>query len=257
MKLIKTKTLFLFCFLPLLLWSQETSLLGKVEASSDLENIHVLNITSNKFTTTNIVGAFKITAKLNDTIRFTAIKYISKEIIISLKDLSSKRIKVELEELINQLDEVIVGKILTGDLDSDVKNTDEETPVNFYDLGIPGYKGPQKTQNQRRLNEATTGSGIIPLNPIINAISGRTKMLKKRIRDERNNTLIMSIKDRLGEDFFLSYPLQKERQIDFLFFASEDPNFEARCRNISDVKIIIYLEEKLKQYKQNMVSSKE
>lgn len=255
MKSVKTKIAQLLLFSPLYLWSQETLLIGQIRANSDLENIHVINISSNKFTTTNRVGAFQITAKLNDTIRITAIKYIPKEIIISVHNLSTKILQIELKELINILDEVIVGTVLTGDIDSDIKNSKAEAPINFYDVGIPGYTGPKKTQAQRRLYEATTGFGFIPLNPIINAITGRTKRLKKHVKDEQNNKLILSIKDRLATDFFANNPLPEDRQMEFLYFASENPDFEVRCKNTSDIQIIIYLEEKYKIYKQNLTVS--
>ena len=237
-------------------WSQEFLLLGKVSGVSDAENIHVINKTSKKFTTTNSAGAFQITTRLNDTIQFTAIKYKQKEVIISLKHLSAKELNVTLEELINVLDEVVIGKILTGDLDSDIQNSDAENPVDFYDLGIPGYTGPPKTQSQRRLNEATSGSGLVPLNPIINAITGRTKMLKKRIKFERTDNLINSIKDRLSVEFFQNNPLNQDYRMDFLYYCSEASEFEQRCKNKSDIEVIIFLQEKLKMYKRNLSETK-
>lgn len=237
-------------------WAQETTLIGKVSGISDVENIHVINKTSKKFTTTNSVGAFQITARLNDTIQFTAIKYETKEILVTVKHLSNKTLNVKLEEYINVLDEVVIGKVLTGDLNSDIQNSDAEKPIDFYDTGIPGYTGLPKTQSERRLNEATTGGGIVPLNPIINAITGRTKMLKKRIVLERKDNLINSIKDRLSEEFFNNNPLDPNFRIEFLYYCSEDLEFEQRCKNKSDIEIIIFLEEKLKTYRQNLSKTK-
>ena len=256
MKRIKYFIFFFVFSITISTWSQESLLLGKVSGTSDVENIHVINKTSNKFTTTNSVGAFQITAKLNDTIQFTAIKYKQEEVIISLRHLSEKELNVTLEELINILDEVVIGKILTGDLDSDIQNSDAKKPVDFYDLRIPGYTGPPKTQNQRRLNEATTGSGIVPLNPIINAITGRTKMLKKRIKLERTDNLINGIKDRLSEEFFQDNPLHQDFRMDFLYYCSEDSEFEQRCKNKSDIEVIIFLEEKLIMYNRNLSEAK-
>lgn len=238
-------------------WSQETLLIGKVIGNSEVENIHVINKTLNRFTTTNSVGAFQITAKLQDTIQITSIKYKSKLVVVSAKNLEAKRITIYLEEHINVLDEVIVGKVLTGDLNSDIQNSEAEKPVDFYDIGIPGYTGPKKTQSERRLVEATTGSGIIPLNPIINAISGRTKMLKNRISLERKDNLMRSIKDRLSGEFFENNELHEDYRMDFLYFCSEDIDFEKRCKKKSDIEIIIFLQEKLEMYQQNLTESKD
>ena len=256
MKRIKYFIFFFIFSITISTWSQEFLLLGRVSGVSDVENIHVINKTSNKFTTTNSFGAFQITARLNDTIQFTAIKYTTKEVIITLKHLSVNELNVTLEEHINVLDEVVIGKILTGDLDSDIQNSDGERQVDFYDIGIPGYTGPQKTQSQRRLNEATTGSGIIPLNPIINAITGRTKMLKKRIKLERTDNLINSIKDRLSGEFFQNNLLHEDFRMDFLYYCSEDSEFEQRCKNKSDIEVVIFLKEKLIMYKQNLSETK-
>ena len=128
-----------------------------------------------------------------------------------------KIVTVVLEEQINQLKEVIVGKILTGDLLSDIDNTEGDPPINFYDVGIPGYTGKTATQSERRLNEATTGGGFIPLNPILNAISGRTKMLKQQVALEAKDELLFSIKARLSEVFFELNPLEESLIMDFFY----------------------------------------
>ena len=265
MKRIKYFIFFFVFSITISTWSQEFLLLGRVSGVSDVENIHVINKTSNKFTTTNSVGAFQITAKLNDTIQFTAIKYKRKEVIITMRHLYAKELNVTLEELINILDEVVIGKILTGDLDSDIQNSDEERQVNFYDLRIPGYTGPPKTQSERRLFEAGEFKpiqllgllgGSLPINPILNGFSGRTKMLKERVALERIGNLIISIKDRLSVEFFQNNLLHEDFRMDFLYFCSEDSEFEQRCKNKSDIEVIIFLKEKLILYKQNLSETK-
>ena len=49
---------------------------------------------------------------------------------------------------------------MIGNLGSDIKNAEDETPINFYDL-IPGYTGKPKPVNERKLAEATSGGGLI------------------------------------------------------------------------------------------------
>lgn len=58
---------------------------------------------------------------------------------------------VHLIENINVLDEVFVGKVLTGDLSIDIKNSDLKRPIDFYDVGIPRYTGIPKAQCERRV----------------------------------------------------------------------------------------------------------
>lgn len=246
-------------------YGQSVDIQGKVESSTNVENIHVINKSAQVFTITNNEGRFTITAKLNDTIIFSSIQHKLKAVIVSEDIVSSKTILVHLNNQINELDEVLIGKILTGDLFSDIKNVDGTPPINFYDVGIPGYTGKPATQSERRLSEAGEFkpkmllgalTGGIPLNPILNGISGRTKMLKNRVKIEEIETLMQSIKARLSQDFFASNPLEEDLKMDFFYFCADDKNFIKHCKNQTDFKILIFLKMKYEQYLENINSIK-
>lgn len=236
--------------------SQEVEIIGKVISEDNVENVHVLNKTSKHFTITNSEGKFKIRVKLKDTLTFISLQHIQKQLVITQDIFLTKKATILLQERINELNEIVLGKILTGDLGSDVMTFDAEPALNFYDVGIPGYKGKPKTQSERRLYEATTGGGIVPLNPILNAISGRTKKLKKRIKLEAIDDLLDQIISTLADDFLSLYSLEPERQMDFFYFCSEDIYFQKRCKNKSDVEIFEYLKEKYEQYQVNLTIQK-
>ena len=265
----KVSFFILIFFITQTLVSQNVEISGIVESNNNIENIHVINKTAQVFTVTNSKGEFTISASLNDSLMFTSVQHKTKNVIIDATIFSTKTVTVKLEELVNQLDEVTVGKILTGDLNSDINNTEGDPPINFYDVGIPGYTGKIATQNERRMNEATTGpngqklkwysplTGSIPINPILNAISGRTKMLKQQIKLEEKNNLLRQIKTSLSEDFFSIYKLDEMLRADFFYFCEEDPNFELRCKNKGDIEIFDFLKEKLIQYKKNLNTEKE
>jgi hypothetical protein len=232
--------------------SQTVDISGKIESAVNVENIHVINKTAKVFTISNINGDFKISVKLNDTLVFSSVQHITKTLVIDEAIVLKKSVKVVLEEQINQLKEVIVGKTLSGNLLKDIDNTEGVPPINFYDVGIPGYTGKIATQSERRLNEATTGGGFIPLNPILNAISGRTKMLKKQVALEAKDELLFSIKTRLSKVFFELNPLEESLITDFFYFCQEDENFMMACHNQSDLIIVQFLEIKHKQYINNL-----
>lgn len=255
-----------FSFLLLLLGSQiaisqTVEIYGKVDSNVSVENIHVINKTAQVFATTNKIGEFKITAKLNDTLLFSSIQHIPKQIVISKNVVLNRTLTVKLKEQINELDEVLVGKVLTGNLLLDVKNVEGAPPINFYDVGIPGYTGKIATQSERRLHEAgefkpkmllgLLGGGL-PLNPILNGISGRTKALKNRVRIEANDDLLHKVKVRLSESFFSIYKLDESKRADFFYFCADDANFTKRCNNKSDIEIFEFLKEKLIAYKVNL-----
>ncbi|WP_246073312.1 carboxypeptidase-like regulatory domain-containing protein [Formosa sediminum] len=157
---------------------------GIVKGTDDLENIHVINKTCKTFTITSKTGSFEIPAKLNDTLLFSSIQYSALEVVVNTTAIYTKRITVDLEEHVNALDEVIVGKILTGNLMLDVESSEAEPEINFYDVGIPGYKGKRKTKAERDLSGAGGEfkpimllgllGGSLPVDPIINGITGRT-----------------------------------------------------------------------------------
>ena len=135
-------------------------------------------------------------------------------------------------------------------------------------MGIPGYTGKPATQSERKMDEATTGpngkklkwysplTGSIPLNPILNGLSGRTKMLKNRVKLEEREVLMQSIKSRLSKDFFVSNPLDEALKMDFFYFCADDENFVKHCKNQRDFKILIFLRMKYIQYLKNINSNK-
>ncbi|WP_417213222.1 hypothetical protein [Bizionia sp.] len=232
-------------------YAQTIVLSGKVQSTTDVENIHVINKTAQKFTITNADGAFQISATLNDTLIFTSIQHKITSVLIDAEIIQNKTLVVTLEEQLNELDQVVVGKILTGNMVLDVSSVEEE-PMTSQKAGIPSYQGPLKTQSERKLNEATTGGGIIPLNPILNAISGRTKKLKKQVKLEEKDDLMFRIKNELSNDLFTENPLPDEYVMEYFYFASEQPDFLARCKNKSSIEILNYLIEKLRVFKQNL-----
>lgn len=233
-------------------FSQSVNIKGKVDSHVDVENIHVINKTAQVFTITNSNGEFEIKASLNDVIVFSSIQQKAKSVIVDKNMVLFKAMRVVLEEHINELDEVILGKILTGNLLLDVQNVEGDAPINFFDVGIPGYTGKIATQSERRLNEATTGGGIIPLNPILNAISGRTKQLKTQVKLEENEALMLSIKGRLAKDFFASNPLDEDLKMDFFYFCADDENFMKHCKNQIDFNVLIFIRMKYRQYIENL-----
>lgn len=245
--------------------SQSIKITGRVAGQLNLENIHVINSTAQEYTVTDNKGSFNINVTLNDTLTFSSIQHKLKAVVVSQKMIDSKTVFVMLNDQINVLDEVIIGKVLTGDLMSDIENTDGDVPINFYDVGIPGYTGKPATQSERRLAEAGAFkpimllgilTGNIPLNPILNGLSGRTKLLKKRVKHEKAEILMRSIKGRLFEDFFAVNPLESSLRTDFFYFCADDENFIAHCKDQSDLKILELLSTKYKSYVDNMQPNK-
>lgn len=245
--------------------AQTIDLKGKVIASSELGSIHVLNITGKKNTITNAKGEFEIPVKLNDTILISSIQYIPQNIVVTQSNLEMKFITITLSDRVNELDEVVVGKVLTGDLLLDIENSDAKRDINFYDVGIPGYTGKPKTQKERRLYEADAGKSIIiaPLfvginiHKILNKISGRTKKLKRAVVLEEQDACIKKMKSEFSELLFKTHEVDAHLKLAFFYYVSEDVNFLALCKADNSLKTYEFLLQKLYLYNDEDTTSKD
>jgi len=55
-----------------------------------------------------------ISAKQNDTLVISSVQYVQKEILITDVIMETQVVTVKLEDNVNHIEEVVVGKILTG-----------------------------------------------------------------------------------------------------------------------------------------------
>ena len=232
--------------------AQDDTLKGKVLGNEDVDGIHILNKTALKFTVTDTDGSFEIIARVGDTLTISSLRYQLEEVLIDKRIIDKGFLEIALQEKVNELDEILVGKILTGSLQSDIENAKLDTKINAYDLGIPGYYGKPKTQMERRLYEATTGGGFIPLNPILNWISGRTKRLKNNIILERNDTCLRRFRDNYEDALFKKESLDESLKAEYFYFCSEGEEFSSLCSLNDPVKLIDYFKERLKTFKSNV-----
>jgi hypothetical protein len=260
----KTKLLFslvasLFAFL---LQAQRSEIKGKLIASDDVEGIHILNKTASKFTISNDKGEFTIVAKATDTLFISSLVYENKEIIITEEQENSNSIEIKLKEKVSELDKVVVGKILTGSLQSDLENSDAKTEINFYDLGIPGNTKLPLTQNEKKLHDADGGSwGHIGLgfgvnfHKLLNKISGRTKKLKDIVELDDRDKCINRLRIDYESILFENDTLAKNLRNEYFLFSQEDENFLSLCKEDNDIKLLEFLQQKLKAYRENLNSS--
>lgn len=261
MKKIKT-----FCFVTTLLFvcilnAQRQELNGQLIANDEVEGLHILNKTAAKYTISNEDGSFVIPAKALDTLFISGVKYQNKEVIITSSIMELRQLNIQLIESVNELNEVVVGKILTGSLESDVENSDAKPDINFYDLGIPGYKGKPLTQNERKLHDADAGPmgyiGLgagVNLHKLLNTISGRTKKLKAIVALDDRDRCIQRLKDNYESFLFKNDTLAQNLRTEYFLFCQEDDEFLTLCNNNDDLKLLEFMQAKLKSYNKNRES---
>ncbi|WP_343065466.1 carboxypeptidase-like regulatory domain-containing protein [Arenibacter arenosicollis] len=233
---------------------------GKVYSEDgDVAATHVLNTTTKKAAITDINGFFSIAVRLNDTLVFSAVQYKRKEIVVNAGILDSKFLSIPLEESNIALDEVIVMPYnLTGELGRDMRNMDIDPVISATSLGLPNAHVKPLMQSERLLREASMGPlsiGMltsIPFNPIINAISGRTKMLKKRVARDVNYNKSQQLRTEFADSLFvLQLKIPMEKIDDFLYYCEVDANFNAIIDSQDLFAIWDFIKQKSFVYRKN------
>lgn len=154
---------------------------GLVQSDSvQLQDIHVLNMSSRQGTITNQYGEFRIPASANDTLIFSGIQFHTLGLIINKEAVEKKVLRIELIPKIEELSEIeLKGHDLDGLFYIDTKRMRDSLPlvseeaVNFSDQG---YDDP------------TSSNYVVPPANLLNLISliGKNKRLEK----ERERNLI-------------------------------------------------------------------
>lgn len=254
---IKYFLFFALVLLQLPLWAQgyfSGPITGKVvEGNRSVPDVHVMNITSQRATITNALGNFSINAKLGDSLVFSAVQLERKTMRVTAALMESKSLVVYMEEQVNVLDEVVLRPFdLSGDLEIDLKNAPREKVYVTSTLGLPNAYVKPKTLAERRLFEAVTGGGIVPLNPVLNGISGRTKYLKKVLATERKYARTSRVREFYPDSLYirvLKIPL--EYIPDFMYFCEVDAEFNGIVDTRDKLKIWEFLERKSVAYRDN------
>ena len=205
---------FLLLAMPFFCFSQvvpRTLLSGKVIADSiDVENVRVINTTTNIEAVTDRFGEFTIFVKPKDTLIFAGSAFESKVMVIEPDDLLYERLKIRLGMAVNMLDEVIVYPTkLTGDLESDSRR------IKTKDIPMPNMKLVPKyyaVDAQTKLNNnesmpvlesALQGVNFVAIGKFVGKIFGKTETKTKPIRIKEDNVLFAdAVKLKFSYHFF-------------------------------------------------------
>ncbi|RKR06957.1 carboxypeptidase-like protein [Maribacter vaceletii] len=226
---------------------------GKVVSKNeDVAAVHVQNISTQRATITDLNGYFTIKATVNDTLVISAVQFKRKEIVVSTDMLQSSLLQIPLEDSLTQLDEVVVMPYnLSGDISKDLNTLKTEEVVTASTLELPNAYVKPISKAERELFEATTGGGI-PLNPIINGISGRTKMLKNRIKRNEKYERTQRVRAFYADSLITSdLKIPEVKIADFMYFCEVDTTFSSVVDTHDHLKIWEFLRKKSIAYRKN------
>jgi hypothetical protein len=227
--------------------AQEKSLQGKINNKTDIEGVHVLNISTRYNTITNENGHFSILVKPSDTLLFSSIKYRPEKIVISDSIFKRGTMTVKLQEMVNELDEVFLEPELSGNIAADIKKIKIKDTINFDDVGIPGFKGKPEEKIVPAYLVITPVS--VDLEALYKYISGYYKKLKIRRKWEAENNAIARMLNYYTSSFFrTTYGIPENRVYDFLLFCAETSSIEADFKREKYGSVLLIFEEKGKEY---------
>ena len=247
---------FHFIFLTLFVatsWAQseKTFINGKITADvSELDGIYVVNKKTDKVVTTEKGGYFSIPAKIGDTLMFSSLQFIGRSIVLTAGDFEMEIIFVRLESMVHPLDEVKIIKY---------------NNINAVALGIISKDQKSYTPAERHLQTAGDFKpihllgllgGSLQIDPIINAISGRTAMLKKEVAIEKKEILIAKIANMFEDKFFVENLQIPELYVrGFLYYIIENERFLALFKSKNKAMTVFFMGELAVKY--NEIVSRE
>lgn len=239
------------------LFAQSPSRILKGEVvcpEEDCSGITVFNKRSLQGGITDIKGAFSISVRVQDTLVFSAVQYKVKEVVIKDYMLKSTMIRIPLEAFVNELEEVVVQPYnLSGSLGSDAFAVEPEAPPSAQSLGLPNADIRIITQEERKIHEATSGSGLVPLNPILNAITGRTKRLKNHLKIRQTYERTQRVRAFYPDSLFVGeLNIPQHRIEDFMYYCEVDSVFQAKVNTHDKLLIWEYLQKKAISYRQDL-----
>ena len=222
--IIKNYLQILFLLLFQFVASQNDSIIkGKIIVeTNDNDGITIVNISNKTNTISGNGGYFKIKAKLNDTIMFSAIHLVGKKHIVTKKDFGKDLLFIKLEIYTRHIKEIMVT------------NADD---INAESLGLVPKGQKRYTPAERRVKTAGDWSGtgidgaLLSLDPLFNAISGRTKQLKAELEVERKEFLQSKINANFDSEFIMNQLHIPEEYVEgYVFYIVEDAELKAAAK---------------------------
>jgi len=163
---MKIKLLFLLLLLPVMAIAQKkprTVLPGKVVADSLMvDNLTVLNLTSNIRAITDAEGEFTIYARPTDTLMFTGVGVRTGKLVLKDEHFSQRKLLIRLNVDVKMLEELIIKAELSDDLSKASKASKTKNLTSGFDSSkIIESADPKPVANiNTALPTAATGSQL-------------------------------------------------------------------------------------------------
>ena len=223
--------------LPLFLGAQERSQHKGLVTSetSPLENVHIRNVSSGKYSVSNASGEFLLSLKAGDTLVFSYVGLNDLIRFIKPEDLQEEILFIRIRDNPNELEEVVV---------------DQSSEINAVTLGIIPKKIKKLSVNERRLKTAGDFKpihllgiigGSIQIDPILNAINGRTKRLKRNVSVEKKQRNIAFLESNYMPFMKKNMKLDQQESQLLIGYVIEDEKLNATIASGNQAQMQLYL----------------
>lgn len=259
----------LFCVTVFSQDKEREVLRGQIVADSmDVENITILNVTTNIGSVSDVDGFFSINAKAKDTLVFQGLSFLSQKYVLTESDFLIDDFKIKLEIKVNELDEVIVTpSSLTGILEVDTKK------INVYGLDLGNVDvsklSPEEIRNTKPLNPVANSNFSSLMGVDFKALFGMfiSKKKKEKRKIERiekyeneqwerkvlSKSFYEHLMARYSHSFFKSnLNIKNEDLVSFVSFA--EPMFSDMANLLkyeNEMLLVEYLVQKSKEFNSN------
>lgn len=221
-------------------YSQNRELIqGKViYRNIDVPAANVINNTAQSSTITNDQGEFEIYAKEGDEIIFSSVQYIIRTVRVNKEILENKRIIVQINQRVRELDEIVV--------------TPEDTQK-FLDLKEEQFKGFDyiADKSTKIKNVLTDNRQVVNGLNFVNIFKLLSSIVDAKSDEEKLNIIPSEVLPYVLEENFFSGVLELEsfEIIDFLSKLDSDTEMKNLILEKNQFLIIDYLLNKADTYK--------
>ena len=227
----------MFCQVTFCQIAGEKLLHGKIVVeSSTIGEVTIINLVNEKTALSDGNGNFFILAKAEDLLVFSSVNLDYYRKIIENEDLKGEVLTIKMTAKITELEEVIVNR---------------HPEINAVSLGISPKGIVHRTQMERKLYTAGDFKpihllgllgGSLQVDPILNAINGRTAMLKKSIEVEKKERLLEFFSVLFDNEYYtatLKIPVNYIKGFQYYFIEKDDFANSLRSKNKTMIKLLI------------------
>ena len=218
---------------------------------SPLEGVNITNTSSKVMAVSDQYGHFSILAKEGDILSFSLINYEHLRKFINKQEFNLGSIAVNLTPKTIELNEVVINK---------------HSNITAENLGIIPKDQVKLTTAERRLQTAGEFKpimllgllgGSVPLDPLINAITGRTKMLKKDLAVERKEFLMVKLRNLFEDKYYVeTLKIPEELIKGFQYYCIENPDFARSLKEKNKTMTMFLIAGLASEFNKNQVNDK-